>query len=83
MVIDGHVHFDGPEFHDALMADMKRTGAEQFTVLIYEPQGKDAEAYRQAAGLWLKMKHWFQAYPFLRQTSGRRQKSYARSERLR
>lgn len=34
-------------------------------------------------GLWLKMKHWFQAYPLKRRTSFRRQKSYARSERLR
>ena len=34
-------------------------------------------------GLWLKMKHWFQAYPFKRRTSFRRQKSYATSERLR
>jgi branched-chain amino acid transport system permease protein len=34
-------------------------------------------------GLWLKLKQWFQAYPFKRRTSFRRQKSYARSERLR
>ena len=29
------------------------------------------------------MKHWFQAYPLKRRASFRRQKSYARSERLR
>src|ERR1700722_6554710 len=44
-------------------------------VILFEPGGIN--------GLWLKTKHWFQAYPFKRQTSGRRQKSYARSERLR
>ncbi len=44
-------------------------------VILFQPGGMN--------GLWLKAKHWFQAYPFKRQTSGRRQKSYARSERLR
>jgi branched-chain amino acid transport system permease protein len=44
-------------------------------VILFQPGGMN--------GLWLKTKHWFQAYPFARQTSGRRQKSYARSERLR
>ena len=34
-------------------------------------------------GMWLKAKQWFQAFPFKRQTSFRRQKSYAKSERLR
>jgi RNA polymerase sigma factor (sigma-70 family) len=48
MVIDGHVHFHGPEVYGALMADMKRTGADQFNVLIYEPQdaGPDAQYLR-------------------------------------
>src|SRR5580704_5048454 len=44
-------------------------------VILFQPDGIN--------GLWLKTKHWFQAYPFKRQASGRRQKSYARSERLR
>jgi multidrug efflux pump subunit AcrB len=44
-------------------------------VILFQPGGIN--------GLWLKTKLWFQAYPFKRQTSGRRQKSYARSERLR
>jgi predicted TIM-barrel fold metal-dependent hydrolase len=64
MVIDGHVHFDGPEAYNALIADMKRTGADQFNVLIYEPQSEDPDAYRQAAGLWLKMKHPDRVYLF-------------------
>jgi branched-chain amino acid transport system permease protein len=34
-------------------------------------------------GMWMKMKEWFQAFPFKRQTSFKRQKSYAKSERLR
>lgn len=44
-------------------------------VILFQPGGIN--------GLWLKTKLWFQAYPFMRQSSGRRQKSYARSERLR
>jgi branched-chain amino acid transport system permease protein len=44
-------------------------------VILFQPDGIN--------GLWLKTKHWFNAYPFLRASSGRRQKSYARSERLR
>jgi branched-chain amino acid transport system permease protein len=44
-------------------------------VILFQPAGIN--------GLWLKTKHWFQAFPFKRHTSGRRQKSYAKSERLR
>jgi branched-chain amino acid transport system permease protein len=44
-------------------------------VILFFPSGIN--------GLWLKLKQWFQAYPFKRRTSFRRQKSYARSERLR
>lgn len=44
-------------------------------VILFQPGGIN--------GLWLKTKMWFQAYPFKRRTSGRRQKTYARSERLR
>ena len=44
-------------------------------VILFQPGGMN--------GLWLKTKHWFQAFPFKRETSGRRQKTYARSERLR
>ena len=44
-------------------------------VILFEPGG--------IYGRWIKIKHWFQAYPLKRRTSFRRQKSYARSERLR
>jgi branched-chain amino acid transport system permease protein len=44
-------------------------------VILFEPGG--------IYGRWLKIKHWFQAYPLKRRSSFRRQKSYARSERLR
>ena len=44
-------------------------------VILFEPGG--------ICGRWLKMKHWFQAYPLKRRAVFRRQKSYARSERLR
>nr|WP_294505466.1 branched-chain amino acid ABC transporter permease [uncultured Rhodopila sp.] len=44
-------------------------------VILFQPGGLN--------GMWLKTKQWFQAFPFKRQASFRRQKSYARSERLR
>jgi branched-chain amino acid transport system permease protein len=44
-------------------------------VILFQPDGIN--------GLWQKAKRWFTAYPFKRQESSRRQKSYARSERLR
>mgnify|MGYP003353468170 CR=1 FL=1 len=44
-------------------------------VILFQPHG--------IYGIWLKTKHWFLAFPFKRKESGRRQKSYARSERLR
>ena len=44
-------------------------------VILFQPGGIN--------GLWLKTKHWFMAFPLKRKTSFRRQKSYAKSERLR
>jgi branched-chain amino acid transport system permease protein len=44
-------------------------------VILFQPGGIN--------GLWLKMKHWFEAYPLKRRTGFRRQKSYSQSERLR
>jgi branched-chain amino acid transport system permease protein len=44
-------------------------------VILFQPGGLD--------GMWLKMKLWFQAFPFKRQTGFRGQKAYAKSERLR
>jgi branched-chain amino acid transport system permease protein len=44
-------------------------------VILFEPGG--------IYGRWIKIKHWFQAYPLKRRTGFRRQKTYARSERLR
>jgi branched-chain amino acid transport system permease protein len=44
-------------------------------VILFEPGG--------IYGRWIKIKHWFQAYPLKRRSGFRRQKTYARSERLR
>jgi len=44
-------------------------------VILFQPGGLN--------GMWLKFKAWFQEFPFKRQASYRRQKSYAKSERLR
>jgi branched-chain amino acid transport system permease protein len=43
--------------------------------ILFEPGG--------IYGRWLKVKHYFQAFPLHRRTAFRRQKSYTRSERLR
>ena len=43
-------------------------------VILFQPAGLN--------GMWLKSKAWFQAFPFKRQANFRRQKSYAKSERL-
>jgi len=44
-------------------------------VILFQPGGLN--------GMWLKAKRWFQEFPFKRQSGFRRQKSYAKSERLR
>jgi branched-chain amino acid transport system permease protein len=44
-------------------------------VILFQPGGLN--------GLRLKIKSWFLEFPFKRQASFRRQKSYAKSERLR
>jgi branched-chain amino acid transport system permease protein len=44
-------------------------------VILFEPAGID--------GRWLKIKRWFQEFPLHRAGGFRRQKTYARSERLR
>ena len=44
-------------------------------VILFEPGGIN--------GRWIKLKHWFQEFPLHRAMSFRRQKTYARSERLR
>jgi branched-chain amino acid transport system permease protein len=44
-------------------------------VILFQPGGIN--------GMWLKLQHWFRAFPLKRKASFRRQKSYARSERLR
>jgi len=44
-------------------------------VILFEPSGMN--------GRWLKLKAYFRSFPLHRRTSMRRQKAYARSERLR
>jgi len=44
-------------------------------VILFEPLGM--------YGRWLKIKAWFKDFPLHRRSGMRRQKTYARSERLR
>ena len=44
-------------------------------VIMFEPGGIN--------GRWVKLKHWCKAFPLHRRAASRRQKSYAKSERLR
>jgi predicted TIM-barrel fold metal-dependent hydrolase len=62
MLIDGHIHFTSLDVYDLLMRDLKRTGATHFNILVYEQSfGED---FKQAHGIWLKMKHPDTAYLF-------------------
>ena len=44
-------------------------------VIMFEPGGIN--------GRWMKLKHWCKSFPLHRRAASRRQKSYAKSERLR
>jgi branched-chain amino acid transport system permease protein len=59
----------------AIIRDDLLFGLVLVLVILFQPGGLN--------GMWLKMKQWFQAFPFKRQASFRRQKAYAKSERLR
>jgi predicted TIM-barrel fold metal-dependent hydrolase len=63
MLIDGHIHFDSLDVYELLMRDLKHTGATHFNILVYEPQSFGNE-FKQAHGIWLKLKHPDTAYLF-------------------
>jgi branched-chain amino acid transport system permease protein len=66
-----------PQFIAIMRDDLEPSlfGLVLVLVILFQPGGLN--------GMWLKAKRWFQAFPFQRQASFRRQKAYAKSERLR
>jgi predicted TIM-barrel fold metal-dependent hydrolase len=64
MVVDGHIHFDSMRHYDRLMADMKRTGADQFCVLVLDQVAGCLESFKQAEGIWLKLQQPERAFVF-------------------
>ncbi len=48
--------------------DVRVGGLVLVLVILFQPDGLD--------GMWLKVKRWFQTFPFKRQTSFRRQSSW-------
>lgn len=64
MLIDGHVHFDSIRHYDRLIADMERTGAQQFNVLVIERFDETPGAFKQAEAIWIKAREPERAFAF-------------------
>jgi predicted TIM-barrel fold metal-dependent hydrolase len=65
MIIDCHTHFSSLESYDAMMADQRRTGSDQFTILVFERLGTDGpDSFKLAHALWFKHKHPEMVYVF-------------------
>lgn len=57
MIVDGHIHFETLDAYGKLMAEMQRSGFEQFNVLDVGRISGAADGQKLAHGLWLKQKH--------------------------
>lgn len=64
MVVDGHIHFDSVRRHQRLIADMDRTGAEQFCALVIERFDASPGVFKQAEAIWLKLREPRRAFVF-------------------
>jgi hypothetical protein len=64
MFVDAHVHFDSVRHHTRLMADMDRTGAGQFCVLVVERFDDSPRGFKQAEAIWLKLREPTRAFLF-------------------
>jgi predicted TIM-barrel fold metal-dependent hydrolase len=64
MIVDGHVHFYSVKFYDRLVSDMRRTGAEQFCVLVLDQVDPNPDTFAQAEGIWIKLRHPREAFVF-------------------
>lgn len=64
MFVDAHVHFDGLRHYPQLIADLDRTGADQFCVLVVERYDASPDGFKQAEAVWLKLREPYRAFVF-------------------
>jgi len=64
MIVDCHVHFDGVELYDRMIADQRRTGVDQFNIVITPRLSAADDVDRLAAALWFKRRHPDSVYVF-------------------
>jgi predicted TIM-barrel fold metal-dependent hydrolase len=64
MIVDCHVHFDGLDLYDKMLADQERTGADQFNIVVTPRWGDGDDGGRLAAALWFKRRHPDRVYVF-------------------
>ena len=67
MIVDCHVHFDGVDLYDKMIADQQQTGADRFNIVITPRLGADdrhGTHDRLAAALWVKRRHPETVYVF-------------------
>ena len=64
MIVDCHVHFDGPDVYDNMIDDQRRTGADRFNIVCVGHYG-DVDGYATLAkALWFKRRHPESVYVF-------------------
>src|ERR1700754_358430 len=64
MFVDAHIHFDSVRHYSRLMSDMRRTGADQFCVLVIERFDRSPRGFKQAEAIWLKLREPERAFVF-------------------
>jgi Amidohydrolase len=64
MFVDAHIHFDSVRHYSRLMSDMRRTGANQFCVLVIERFDRSPRGFKQAEAIWLKLQEPERAFVF-------------------
>ena len=57
MIVDAHIHFDSPDVYPRLQEDLRLEGADQCCALVIDHYPGSPYPFRQAEGLWLKMRH--------------------------
>jgi len=63
MIVDCHTHFDGAALYDKMLADQRRTGADQFNIVVV-PRTGDRADWPMAAALWFKRRQPDRVYVF-------------------
>ncbi len=64
MIVDCHVHFDGIDLYDRMLADQQRTGVDRFNIVVTPRLSAEPGAFRLAEALWFKRRHPDRVYVF-------------------